>query len=566
MLESLVRSWLRRRRGKEFPSLESDSSWTTALSKPDRPGPCVPEQDTRSQSEMLHDIQSLTDAALAGLDPQGLLDILVARVRRILHADTAAVLLLDASSSFVIAMAASGLEEEVNQGSRIPMGKGFAGKIAAEDRPLILTAVDHSKVVNPLLLSKGVRSLMGAPLRSGGTVLGVLHVGTLTPRTFSSEDVDLLQVAADRAASAVQALTSQLDRTTAAALQRTLLPSALPRIPGLAMAARFVPGRGNVGGDWYDVFVLPSGQACAMIGDVAGSGLRAAATMGRMRSTLRAYALETADPAEMLHRLERKMAHFEPDAMATVLCAVFSPDLSQVQISNAGHLPPLIAFPGQTTSVIPLPADTLIGAASPDSRRVTTIEFPAGALLCLYTDGLVERRDLPVDDGIAHLCKAVKPDQPETCCAAAMAAMADVSAPGDDVALLVLLRTSANQGIAAVGVTAGRPDGPEARWHGRNVVLAMPEEIDATNAAAVHQLLASVAGQSAEIAVADLTSTVFCDSAGLNSIIRARREILAAGGELRLAIGGSAVRRIVELSGIDQLMPILDSVEQALEA
>jgi hypothetical protein len=171
------------------------------------------------------------------------------------------------------------------------VGKGFAGRIAAEGRPLVLDEVDHSKVVNPLLLSKGIRSLMGAPLRSGDNVLGGLHVGTLSPRIFTDDDVDLLQVAADRAALAVQTLTSQFDRAAGAALQRGLLPSALPAIPGLLMAARFVPGRGNVGGDWYDVFLLPSGQACAMIGDVAGCGRRAAAIMGRMRSTLRAYAL-----------------------------------------------------------------------------------------------------------------------------------------------------------------------------------------------------------------------------------------------------------------------------------
>lgn len=405
-----------------------------------------PSQETRWLTDKLRDIQSLTDAALSSLEPQSLLDALVDRVRRILQADTAAVLLLDPSSTFLIATAASGLEEEVMQGVRIPVGQGFAGRIAAEGRPLVLGQVDHTKVVNPLLLSKGIRSLMGAPLRSGDTVLGVLHVGTLSPRAFSRDDVNLLQVAADRAALAVQTLTNHLDRAAATALQRSLLPSALPSIPGLQMAARFVPGRGNVGGDWYDVFTLPSGEICAMIGDVAGSGLRAAATMGRMRSTLRAYSLETADPAEMIRRLQRKMAHFEPDAMATVLCAILSPDLSFVRFSSAGHLPPLLARPGEATVVLPVPSDTLIGAPDDDSRRrVTTVELPPGAMLCLYTDGLVERRDLPIDDGIAHLAKAIKPEEPEACCAAAMTAMADLSPSADDVALLTLLRTAAGQ-------------------------------------------------------------------------------------------------------------------------
>src|SRR5712691_1933607 len=424
-------------------------------------------QEARWLADKLRDIQALTDAALSSLEPQGLLDALVSRIRRVLQADTAAVLLLDPTSTYLVATAASGLEEEVSQGVRVPVGIGFAGRIAAEGKPLVLDEVDHSKVVNPLLLSKGIRSLMGAPLRSGDTVLGVLHVGTLSPRNFTRDDVDLLQVAADRAALAVQTLTNQLDRSAGAALQRSLLPSALPTIPGLRLAARFVPGRGNVGGDWYDVFVLPSGQVCAMIGDVAGSGLRAAAIMGRMRSALRAYALETADPAEMLRRLERKMAHFEPDAMATVLCAVFSADLSAVHLSSAGHLPPLLAVPGEATIVLPVPPDTLIGAPGREGRRVTTVEVPPGGLLCLYTDGLVERIGVPVDDGIAHLCKAIRSDEPENCCVAAMGAMAELSPPGDDVALLTLLRSgtaaAADQQVVPVSTSvdealaAGRP-------------------------------------------------------------------------------------------------------------
>jgi anti-anti-sigma factor len=526
-----------------------------------------PSREARWLADKLRDIQALTDAALSSLEPQGLLDALVARVRRVLQADTAAVLLLDPTSTYLVATAASGLEEEVIQGVRVPVGKGFAGRIAAEGKPLVLDEVDHSKVVNPILLSKGIRSLMGAPLRSGDTVLGVLHVGTLSPRVFTRDDVDLLQMAADRAALAVETLTNQLDRAAGAALQRSLLPSALPAIPGLRMAARFVPGRGNVGGDWYDVFVLPSGQVCAVIGDVAGSGLRAAAIMGRMRSALRAYALETSEPAEMLRRVERKMAHFEPDAMATVLCAVFSADLSSVRISSAGHLPPLLAVPGEATVVLPVPPDTLIGAPSRE-RRVTSVEFPPGALLCLYTDGLVERRDFPIDDGIANLGKAIRSDEPESCCVAAMAAMAGLSPSADDVALLTLLRTADDQEAAVSRAPTDRPGLAQSSlvvWRGRHAVVTLPAEIDLTNAAGVYRLLAAVAAQSPEVVTADLTGTAFCDSAGLNSLLRAHRVIEASHGELRIALGQSPVRRIVELSGVDQVLTVFTTVEESLE-
>ena len=117
------------------------------------------------------------------------------------------------------------------------------------------------------------------------------------------------------------------------------------------------------------MFPLPSGHVYAVIGDVAGTGLQAAVIMGRMRSALRAYALESADPAEVLDRLDRKMRHFEPDAMATVLCAVFSPSLDEVRISSAGHLPPMIAAPASPPPLAAVATDVLIGLASPGPGR-----------------------------------------------------------------------------------------------------------------------------------------------------------------------------------------------------
>ena len=116
-------------------------------------------------------------------------------------------LLLDFSSGQLIATAAAGLEEEVRQGVRIPVGHGFAGRIAAEHQPVILDHVDHTTVLNPILWAKGIPSMMGVPMVAGGRVIGVLHVGSLTPRRFTEHDVELLQLAADRAAAAVQSMT-----------------------------------------------------------------------------------------------------------------------------------------------------------------------------------------------------------------------------------------------------------------------------------------------------------------------------------------------------------------------
>jgi phosphoserine phosphatase RsbU/P len=388
----------------------------------------------------LQDIRALTDAALARLDDQELLTELLDRTRVVLGADTAAVLLLDYSSGQLIATAAAGLEEEVRQGVRIPVGRGFAGRIAAEHRPVILDRVDHTTVLNPILMAKGIAAMMGVPLVARGRVIGVLHVGSVSARTFTSEDVELLQLAADRAAAAVQSMTAQADRIAAAAVQRSLVPAAPPAYPGAELAARFVPGSGVVGGDWYDVFTLPSGELGVVVGDVAGSGLAAAVIMGRMRSALRAYAMETRDPADVLARLDRKMQHFEPDAMATVLYAVFERDLGQVHISVAGHLPPVIAFPGQPARLVQTPANLMIGVAPHAPRQVTSLTVPPGTLLCFFTDGLVERRGEPIDAGLDRLCQAIDPVSPEGACASVMGAMVGSEASRDDIALLMVRR------------------------------------------------------------------------------------------------------------------------------
>ena len=387
--------------------------------------------------DKLRAIRSVTDAALSYLGADDLLTTLLNRVREILDADTAAVLLLDNSGRHLIATRQR--PEEVSQGVRIPVGRGFAGRIAAGRQPVILDHVDHGNVLNPILLEKGIRSLAGVPLLVHGTVLGVLHVGTVHNRVFTADDAVLLQLAADRAALAVQSLQSREDHAAAIALQRSLVPSALPAARGVEVAARYVPGSGHVGGDWYDAFVLPSGELGMVVGDVAGSGLSAAVIMGRIRSALRAYALEFPGPADVLGKLDRKMQYFEEgDVMATVSYAVLDPDSGQLRVSSAGHFPPVIAAPGQRGAVAQIAVDPPIGVADARRRQVTTLALAPGAVLCLFTDGLVERRDEPIDDGITRLCQAVTPGPPEDVCVSIMHALVGSQYPGDDVALLVL--------------------------------------------------------------------------------------------------------------------------------
>ncbi|HVT67877.1 MAG TPA: GAF domain-containing SpoIIE family protein phosphatase [Trebonia sp.] len=415
-----------------------------------------PAQDV---ADRLRDIEAVTDAALSRLGDRELLNTLLDRVKKVLAADTAAVLLLDRSSRQLVATAASGLEEEVRQGVRIPLGVGFAGRIAASAKPVILNRVDHSTVRNPLLVDRGIKSLLGVPLFADGEVIGVLHVGSVTGRSFGTDDAELLQLASERASRAVHSLMAREAVEAALALQVGLLPSELPDVPGFDLSARYVAGSGTVGGDWYDVFVLPDGRLGFVVGDVAGSGLPAAVIMGRMRSALRAYVLETSDPAVALAKLDRKMQYFEADSMATVLYGLLDPETGTLEISSAGHPPPVIAAADGTAGPIPLRPDPPIGVAAALTRRSDRFPLPEGALMCCYTDGLVERRGVSIDEGIGQVAATLAATMAqwrvsgarqqdglgpvplaEDACGAVMKALVGSTSARDDIGLLMLHR------------------------------------------------------------------------------------------------------------------------------
>jgi signal transduction histidine kinase len=155
-------------------------------------------------AERLRRLQLVTDAALAHLTLEELLEALLTRTRDVLDADTCAVLLLDEAGMELVARAAVGLEEEVERGVHIPVGRGFAGRVAGERRAVVIEDVDHADIVNPLLREKGVRSLLGAPLLIEDRVIGIVHVGTLVPRRFDEADIELLQLVANRIAIAIE--------------------------------------------------------------------------------------------------------------------------------------------------------------------------------------------------------------------------------------------------------------------------------------------------------------------------------------------------------------------------
>ncbi|GAB7045545.1 SpoIIE family protein phosphatase [Catenuloplanes indicus JCM 9534] len=391
--------------------------------------------------QRLRRLQTLADSGLSRLRGAELIDVLLDRARTVLGTDTAVVLMLDRHARQLAVVAAKGLEEEVRRRIRVPFGAGFAGRVASTGAPVMIPEVTRADVASPVLADAGVRSLLGVPVFAGGDVVGVLHVGTRTPRRFTPEDVELLALCADRVGAATVTGTRRLDHEAALALQRSLLPTRLPVVPGLELAARYVPGHdAGVGGDWYDVFPLPGDRLGLVIGDVSGHGLAAAVVMGRLRSALRAYALTSADPATVLTHLDHKVHHFEAGNLTTVAYAVITPGRTEAHLSLAGHLPPVLAAPGHVAAPVTVPVDAPLGLRpSRFARRTTPVPLPPGGLLICYTDGLVERRTEIIDEGIRRLAAAVHPGSAEETCANIMTLLG-VEQPADDIAMLAVHR------------------------------------------------------------------------------------------------------------------------------
>lgn len=309
----------------------------------------------------------------------------------------------------------------------------------------------------------GLRSAWSWPILSADLiVLGVVDLYATVPRLPSALERQLIERLATTSAIAiergraererqrllerereVQALLYQREHRVAETLQRSLLPERLPDIPGIEIAARYIPASADVevGGDWYDVIPMSDGRISVAIGDIAGHGITAAAAMGQMRMALRAYAIEGLSPGDALGRLNRLLIELQPGAMSTVLYGQLDLFNGELVFSSAGHPPPLLIPPDGSDP----PAYQEEGLSPPLGITTmmefpeTTLTLPSGATLLLYTDGLVEKRGEQIDDGLTRLmdAAAAAPQGIEAASDHIVAAMIG-SGVSDDVALLAV--------------------------------------------------------------------------------------------------------------------------------
>jgi PAS domain S-box-containing protein len=403
--------------------------------------------EAEAVAETMGKLQAVTDVALRHLTLSELMRELLLRIRDTLEVDAAGILLMgdhDAGETFASGAVVTP-EGKAESGARIPVARGFTRRMAGTGEVVAIAGVTDQLVLHPLLKDSGIVSLAAAPMAVEGRLHGVLQVGTGAKRKFTSADQGLLQLIADRAALAVQhARLYEREHGIVETLQRALLPSRLPQLPGVQVAARYLPGGMgsdvDVGGDWYDVFPLEDGRIGVAIGDVAGHGLRAAALMGQLRNSLRAYAIEGHPPAIVVDRLNRLVRDLEQGWMATLLYMVLSPDESEIRFANAGHMPALALELGDARFIDADPGPPLgVGA---DEEYVEAVEpVQPGTTLVIYTDGLVEQPGVAPDVTLARLAKnalAIGPSDPDVLCEHLLKAQLGEGQPRDDVAFVAI--------------------------------------------------------------------------------------------------------------------------------
>ncbi|NHC13342.1 SpoIIE family protein phosphatase [Motilibacter deserti] len=345
-----------------------------------------------------------------------------------------------------------------------PYGAGAvvaSGRPQLLDRPELLGAERAGPEPGPLPEALGALppSTLVVPLSARGRAFGALTLAR-ADCAYGPEEQAFADDLARRAALAVDnAALYSAQREAAVTLQRSLLPQSLPAVEGLEFVAHYVPGADGteVGGDWYDAFELPGGRVGIAVGDTMGRGVGAAAVMGQVRAALRGYALEGHIPAEVLRRLDLVVRAFDELRLTTCVYAVYDPRTRWLSVASAGHLPPLVLEPGRPARFLDLDPGLPLGVGAELSTqdapfREHVVALRPDATVLLYTDGLVERRDVVADEGMEALRSALDGVErsPREVLDLALGRTGQLEAPTgqDDVAVLA---------VRAVGGLPGMP-------------------------------------------------------------------------------------------------------------
>ncbi|GIH90480.1 SpoIIE family protein phosphatase [Planobispora siamensis] len=373
-------------------------------------------------------LQGATAMLAEALTVEQVVQVIIDVGRTALAADRSAVALLDADRAALKLVNNGGIPDVPGApGEEIPLSHSSVMTMAVNSRrpvfaespeSLLSQLVDaggDEDVIKGFVTHSDERAWVGLPLLAAGRALGALRFAFTRPQKISQEDGVFLEALAGQCALAVERATLfEREHRTAETLQRSLLPDRLPVVRGLTLAQRFRSGSRHVqvGGDWYDAFVLQDGRVAAVVGDVMGKGVKAAAGMGRIRNAMRALALTNPPPAAVLTGLDRVFEATEEEEQVTTLAyMVVEPGTGEGTLALAGHPPPLLVSPQGVPLLCEGEPGTPLGW--PASRRQFRFCVPPGHTAVLYSDGLVENRKRGLDAGLAELCSVVTEAPPE---------------------------------------------------------------------------------------------------------------------------------------------------------
>jgi serine phosphatase RsbU (regulator of sigma subunit)/putative methionine-R-sulfoxide reductase with GAF domain len=361
-------------------------------------------------------LRTLLDASeeLAGLDDPDRVVEAIARIAATRIGSWATVFVVEAGGGF------RRVSERGSSSFDASRVRAIENALEADDTARKVLATGQPAITGGI---EGEPTSIAVPMAIADRTLAVLVVADLGPHAIGPTQVELALDLGRRGASALERarfFQSEQERAAAALresearveaehrlvelLQRTIVPESLPEVEGIELAAGYRPAEilVDVGGDWYDAFVVPDGKLVLVVGDVAGHGVGAASLMGRVRNALRAYAVEDADAASILRRLDGLLHTLDEFAMVTAFIACYDSATREMSWSRAGHPPALLVGPDGRAEFL----DTINGAPlGTMARQYVTCRtvLEPGALLVGYTDGLVERRDRIIDDGLNWL-------------------------------------------------------------------------------------------------------------------------------------------------------------------
>lgn len=370
-------------------------------------------------------LQGATAMLAEALTVDQVVQVIIDVGRTALAADHSAVALLDPERGTLKLSNSGGLpdatgdEIELSHSNVMTMAVNSRRPVFAESpeslrTQLVDAGADEAEVAE-FLAHTDERAWVGLPLLAAGRALGALRFSFLRPQKISQEDGVFYEALAGQCALAVERATLfEREHRTAETLQRSLLPDRLPDVDGLKLAKLFLSGSRHVqvGGDWYDGFVLQDGRVAAVVGDVMGKGVKAAAGMGRIRNAMRALALTNPPPAAVLTGLDRVFEATEEEEQVTTLAyMVVEPGTGEGTLALAGHPPPLLVSPQGTAILHDTEPGTPLGWAT--SRKQFRFCVPPGHTAVLYSDGLVENRKRGLDAGLRELVSVVSEASPE---------------------------------------------------------------------------------------------------------------------------------------------------------